>query len=87
MRPRIGCTVVCLALVLAVFVIARDLKAFAFLAANEKEDSESFAGTPSRSWDQGTKTCIRTEGLLKGYSVVILAGQLLTDVLFCLFLH
>ncbi|KAK7384844.1 hypothetical protein VNO78_30547 [Psophocarpus tetragonolobus] len=29
MKPRIGCIVVCLALVLAVFVFARDLKAFA----------------------------------------------------------
>lgn len=48
-------------------VIGRDLKAFASFAANDKEDSESFAGTLLRSLDQGTKTCIRTERLLCMY--------------------
>lgn len=40
MSPGIDCIVICLVLVLAVFVIARDLKAFACFAANEKEDAE-----------------------------------------------
>ena len=69
-QPQIGCAVVCLALMLAVFAIVRDLKVFFFFfcfTANEKENSESFAGILSCSWDQGTMTCIRAEGLLCMY--------------------
>lgn len=46
---------------LAVFVIGRDLKAFACFAANDKEDSECFAGTLLRSWDQGTKSMYKNQ--------------------------
>ncbi|KAI9107057.1 hypothetical protein K1719_022585 [Acacia pycnantha] len=51
--PRTGCSVVSLALELAVFVIARDFKLFVCFTANEKENYESFAEILLCCWDQG----------------------------------
>lgn len=65
--PRIGCSVVSLALVFAVFAIARDFKLCVYFTANEKENRESFAEILLCSWDQGTITCIRAAGSLCMY--------------------
>jgi len=64
MKPRIGCIVVCLALILAVLLLLQKISRLLFALLPMTRHRKSFAGILLCSWDQGTVTCIRAEGLL-----------------------
>jgi hypothetical protein len=56
MNPRIGCTVVCLALVLAVLLLSQEISRLLFALQPMRRLRKSFAGIRLCSWDQGTVT-------------------------------